>query len=701
MSDLDALADEAAELDGYFSDTPLDPQPNYPDLDESMDAAIVVSNLPKVPAAKVEKLTKVVMKLLSRIGNLHETEDFGGFLMPTDEEGNTLGFCFVEYDSPESALKAVEVLQGYSFDKNHTLHVTQYPRAKELATLESAEFKEPDLPPFQEKPNALEWLEDPNQRDAFVVRHGKETIVRWFDAQTEPTIDYDGSREKEAGVQWCEYYCHWSPAGSFLATLVPAKGVILWSGKNYEKTARFIAKGVRMVNFSPQENYILCSNEDPNDPGAVKIYHIPTGKLLRQFPLYPEKVSKDGPPPPFLWSHDDKYIARMGENLISIYDAPSMRLLDKRSLSAEGICEFQWSPHDNVLAYWAPEANNTPAHVDLIQIPSRKKLRQKNLFNVTKCNMVWHPQGDFLAVKVTRHTKSKKTLYNNIELFRVSEMGVPVEMLDTKDAVLALSWEPRGSRFAMIHAENPSASKVSVSFYDMTKTTEVTVKGKKRQQLSKELNLLETLQNKQCNCLFWSPAGNNIILASLGDAASGTLEFYDVDNKSLTVKEHYRANQVIWDPAGRSVASVVSQPIEGGHFKFAMDNGYILWSFQGKQLYQQSFESFYQFAWRPRESLLTKKEINDVKKNIKKYEKRFDRADKERQRRKYLEETKGKRDERSQFRDLLARNRTIFAKQRAEYIALLGGYDSEDESNYVMREVAVEKVLNTKEEIVM
>ena len=86
--------------------------------------------------------------------------------------------------------------------------------------------------------------------------------------------------------------------------------------------------------------------------------------------------------------------------------------------------------------------------------------------------MVWHPDGTYLAVKVTRHTKSKKTLYNNIELFRVKDEGIPVEMLDIKDAVMALAWEPRGSKFAMIHAENPSASKVNVSFYDMMKKSE-------------------------------------------------------------------------------------------------------------------------------------------------------------------------------------------------------------------------------------
>jgi len=174
--------------------------------------------------------------------------------------------------------------------------------------------------------------------------------------------------------------------------------------------------------------------------------------------------------------------------------------------------------------------------------------------------MVWQDQGDYLAVKVTRHTKSKKTLYNNIELFRLNEVGVPVEMLDMKDAVMALSWEPKGSRFAMIHAENPSSAKVNVSFYDMKKQGEVvTVKGAKKTGQPKtqdvvvaELNKIETLEGRQCNCLFWSPAGSTIIMASLGEAASGTLEFYDVDTKNMVVKEHYRANQVLWDPSGRT-----------------------------------------------------------------------------------------------------------------------------------------------------
>jgi len=703
---------ETEELynDGYFSDNSLDVDPKYPKLRETFETAIVVLNLPKVPQSKIEKLTKVVKKIVSRLGVLAASEDgFDGFLMPYNEEkAMTEGFAIIEYETPEESKNAISVLDGYKFDKNHSLIVTPYMRAAKLGNMEETEFVEPERPPFVEKPNAMSWLEDPSQRDEFVIRQGKETVVSWFDGKDDPVIDYDGSREKEAGVNWCEYYCHWSPKGSYLATLVPARGVILWSGSTYEKVGRFVATDVKNIIFSPNENYILTNNMRWDDEQAIKVYHIQSGKLLRAFPLYPDNIERneDDAPPPFQWSHDDAYLARMGKDLISIYTTPSMRLLDKKSLLAEGIHEFQWSPKTNVLALWSPEQKNSPAHVDLIEIPSRKKLRQKNLFNVSNCSMVWQNDGDYLAVKVTRHTKSKKTLYNNIELFRLNETGIPVEMLDMKDAVMSLTWEPRGSRFAMIHAENPSSTKVDVSFYDMMKKTETAPKkgGKKGQQKQSttisELNKLETLEGKQCNCLFWSPVGSTILMAGLGDSASGTLEFYNVDSKALTVKEHYRANQVVWDPDGRSVATCVSQPVEGGHFKFAMDNGYILWSFQGKQLYQQSFETFYQFEWRPRAKLLSKPEIAKVKKDLKKYEKQFEKADKERARALYLEETKGKRLERKKIRDILANITCLRQEQRAKHVEMLDGYDSDDDANYVVREISIETILSTKEEVV-
>jgi len=719
MSSEPDLEEESASLDGYFSDAPLDPKPEYPPLRETFETAVVINNLPKAPEAKLEKLKKVVLRLVSKIGTLASSPEnnFSGLHIPVNPKTKmTAGVAFVEYSSADEAMKAVKALNEYSFDKNHSLQVYPYMRVIELAQVENTEFTEPEPKPFVEKPNTSTWLMDPSQRDQFVVRHGRETVVNWNDGRHEPVVDYDGSREKKQGVAWCEYYVNWSPRGSYLATMVPSKGVILWGGSTFEKLERFPARGVQSVLFSPQEKFLLTSNNDRNDPEAIKIFSVQSGKKpLRTFPLFPTKFFPDDmsdnekmqtPPPPFQWSHDDNYLARMGKDLISIYETPSMKLLDKRSLIADGIREFQFSPKANILAYWAPEHGNAPAHVDIIELPSRKKLRQKNLFNVTKCSMVWQNEGSYLGVKVTRHTKSKKTLYNNLELFRLDDVGVPVEMLDVKDAVMAFAWEPSGSRFAMIHAENPSSTKVNVSFYDMNKVTEQKIAnaGKKKKDpvstITKEVNKIETLEGKQCNCLFWSPAGKNLLMASLGDSASGTLEFYDVETKALAIKEHYRANQVMWDPSGRTVATVVSQPISGGHYKFAMDNGYILWNFQGKQISQQSYETFYQLQWRPREILLNKNEISNVVKNLKKYEKQFDNADKELSRARYLEETKGKRILRSAYRDRIALLGEYKKQQKARRIELLGGYDSDDESNYIERDLTIETILNTKEEVV-
>ena len=361
MADIDdALAAEAAELDGYFSDAPLDPKPIYPPLREKFDTAIIITNLPTVPQAKYDKLLKVVMKLASKLGTLVENTETGftGVTMPFDEgQDTTFGFAFVEYMTPEDAKNAISVLDDYQFDKKHKLKVIPYERAQKLASVEETTFVEPKAQPFVERPNAAAWLEDPSQRDQFVVRFGRETVVYWSDGKSDPVVDYDGSREKEAGVSWCEYYCHWSPKGSYLATLVPARGVILWSGSTYEKVGRFVAPDVKTVLFSPQEQYLMTNNLRKDDKAAIKVYHIPSGKLLREFPLYPDGIDipqdmEEFPPPPFQWSHDDQFLARMGKDLISIFQTPSMKLLDKKSLLCEGIHEFQWSPKANILAYW-------------------------------------------------------------------------------------------------------------------------------------------------------------------------------------------------------------------------------------------------------------------------------------------------------------------------------------------------------------
>jgi len=82
------------------------------------------------------------------------------------------------------------------------------------------------------------------------------------------------------------------------------------------------------------------------------------------------------------WSNDGKFVARSGNEVLSVYESPVFGLLDKKSIKIPGLKDFTWSPTQNVIAYWVPEDNNAPARVCIMEIPSRREIRVKNLFNV-------------------------------------------------------------------------------------------------------------------------------------------------------------------------------------------------------------------------------------------------------------------------------------------------------------------------------
>lgn len=243
----------------------------------------------------------------------------------------------------------------------------------------------------------------------------------------------------------------------------------------------------------------------PDDEGnSIAIWDIKTGHLLRSFPAISPSDSADEAQrkqgviwPAFKWSSDDKYVARVtpGQQ-ISVYELPSMNLLGKKSVKIEGVVDLEWcplgdkdmdeadavqsgkskkAPRENMLVYWTPELGNQPARVTLMAFPSRTVLRQKNLFNVTDCKLYWQNQGDFLCVRVDRHTKTKKSIFCNLEIFRVREKDFPVEVVELKDTVTDFSWEPRGERFAVVSSSDPNIGnagpgvtiKTDVSFYQL------------------------------------------------------------------------------------------------------------------------------------------------------------------------------------------------------------------------------------------
>jgi len=297
--------------------------------------------------------------------------------------------------------------------------------------------------------------------------------------------------------------------------------------------------------------------------------------------------------------------------------------------------------------------------------------RSHNLFKVQDCNLHWSSNGDYLCVKVDR-LMGKKSVQTCFELCRIREKDIPIEPLQMTEQVVAFAWEPKGHRFAVIHGG--SSNKHDVSFYTME---------------GKHFLLLKKLEKKPVDCLFWSPRGSFIVLAGLG-SLGGTLEFYNVDElESMRSDTHHMLTDVIWDPTGRFLATAVS------YWRYQLDNGFSIWTLQGKQLNHVTKDKFYQFLWRPRPpSLLSAEKQKQIEKNLRDYSRTYNKQDWERKKKAYEEWMNRRNEERAAFYELKQKRLEERAKEKQQRIKLRGGIDSDDESHYDEVEEIVEELLS-------
>ncbi|GFY90394.1 eukaryotic translation initiation factor 3B-2 [Actinidia rufa] len=687
--DLDSLRLPPGEDFGIKSDDE-DMNEEYPlEFDMGFGNIIVVDNLPVVPKEKFEKLEGVVRKIYGQIGVIKED----GFWMPVDPATQkTLGQCFIEYNTPREAELAREKTHNYKLDKSHVFAINMFDDIEKFLKVPD-EWAPPETKPYTPGENLQQWLTDEKARDQFVVRSGSDTEVLWNDARhLKPDPVY-----KRAF--WTESFVQWSPLGTYLAT-VHRQGTAVWGGATtFKQLMRYAHSQVKLIDFSPGERFLVTySSHEPSNPRdthrvVLNIFDVKTGKVMRDFKGNADEFVVGGTGgvtgvswPVFRWGggKDDKYFARIGKNVISVYETETFTLIGKKSIKVENIMDFSWSPTDPILALFVPElgGGNQPARVSLIQIPGKEEMRQKNLFSVSDCQMYWQSNGDYLAVKVDRYTKTKRSTYTGFELFRIKERDIPIEVLELEnknDKIIAFAWEPKGHRFAVIHGDSP---KPDVSFYSM-RTTHNTGRVSK----------LTTLKGKQANALYWSPAGRYIILAGL-KGFNGQLEFYNVDElETMGVAEHFSATDIEWDPTGRYVATSVTSIHE-------MENGFNIWSFNGKLLYRILKDHFFQFLWRPRPpSFLSPEKEEEIFKNLKKYSKKYEAEDQDVSLLLSEQDREKRRRLKDEWDSCVNDWKKWHEEDRSERQSLRDGEASDEEEEYEAKEVEVEELLDVSEEV--
>ncbi|KAH6623748.1 eukaryotic translation initiation factor 3 subunit B [Chaetomium tenue] len=631
-------------------------------LEQGYDTFVVVDGLPEVNADQKPKLVKFLLKKLNSVGRVSEDSVY----MPMGDNGLSLRFAFVEYSSPAEAAAAVRQLDFTPLDKKHTLRVnkmTDVDRYGREGRIEE-EYTAPKIEEFQEKEHLRSFMADPSERgrDQFVMFRGETVGVFWNNEKDQPENIVDRQ-------QWTETFVQWSPQGTYL-TSVHAQGVLLWGGASWARLRRFPHPFVNLVAFSPNEKYMVTWSNRPisipdsghpalsldDDGKNYVIWDLETSKPLRSFAQQDTPATGDDPAkkpakfpwPAFKWSADDKYVARLNQGTsISVYELPKMNLMDKTAIKIEGVMDFEWAPatprrdgvktYEQLFCFWTPEIGSNPARVGLMSIPSKQIVRSLNLFSVSDVKLHWQSDSAYICVKVDRHSKSKKSQATTLEIFRVKEKGVPVEVVDTiKDTVINFAWEPKGDRFVIITTPEPVgavavAPKTSVAFFCPEKAKGNAIGNFKH---------LRTLDKKNSNAIYWSPKGRFVVVAAIANTQSSDLDFFDVDfegekpegEKDLTANlqlmntsEHYGMTDIEWDPSGRYVATWASS------WKHAMENGYHLYDFRGELLREEAIEKFKQWSWRPRPAtLLTKEEQKQIRKNLREYSRVFEQEDADR-----------------------------------------------------------------------
>ncbi|AGO12059.1 AaceriADR399Cp [[Ashbya] aceris (nom. inval.)] len=625
------------------------------------DRYVVVDGAPVAPEAKVGALQKVLTKLFSQAGSVVDME------VPV-EEGRTKGHLFIEFEDANAARRAIKMFNGKKLDVKHRLWVNGLDDMERYGRPDfSTEYREPVVPEFEATEYLRSWLQDEAGRDQFVLQKGEMTAVFWNRNNLQPENVVEPRRN------WSNSILNFSPHGTYLFSFHD-QGIASWGGPQFKRLRRFAHPDVKAISMSSTEKYLVTYSDEPlevsEEPSEacpfgpesrghqLCIWDVATGVCVKTFALPPQQQLQW---PMVKWSFDDKLCARLGPGAIAVYETEkNFQLLGGRVMKIDDVQDFSFAPKGiklasnrpndplaTVMVYWTPESNNQSCKAVLMELPNRRVLRTINLVQVTDVSFHWQNQAEFLCVQVDRHSKSRKTIFTNMEICSLTAREFPFEKVEIKDRCMRFAWEPNSDRFVIISRsetadDNPAIPKNVVSFFAPEK--KVDKKGviiDKELSIFKKWKLVRAIDGKFSNEITWSPAGRFVCVAAIGKIGSRNenIDFYDLDypnsekmintatdvNATLRDVAHVNytsATDYEWDPSGRYIAFWSSA------WKHKAENGYKVFNLAGAIVREELITDFNNFFWRPRpESLLSNSEKKKIRKNLKEWSAHFEEQD--------------------------------------------------------------------------
>ena len=138
------------------------------------------------------------------------------------EDGSTTtkGYCFLEFEDEETALKAADELNDYKFDRKHTFSANLFTDFEKFERTED-EWVEPTRKPYDDLGDLYQHMQDPDSNDQFVVTYDEGRMTQTF-LNKRPEVQSVFERKG-----WSQRGIDFSPTGKFVSTY-HEQGIALW-----------------------------------------------------------------------------------------------------------------------------------------------------------------------------------------------------------------------------------------------------------------------------------------------------------------------------------------------------------------------------------------------------------------------------------------------------------------------------------------
>jgi len=634
-------------------------------LSKNLESIVLIDEIPVATASKLARLEEVMRKKIAEeLEKRNLKIEIKRMAIPyapieKDEKENSYGFALIQFATEQQAQQFQNVFRHFKFTKRSIWETYNLSTINKYSSA-SDHWEAPEMV-HKELDGDLEmWQNDEN--DQFLVLAKDNVSVSLNQCGYGPTRTMAPTgplnlwqKPGMGSEEWDNV--RWSPKGTYVLVFDKhERGLGLFGGQEFVIKEKIPAKCCFNACFSPDEQFLMTQSGRTDNNGnfiesevknEVSVWSIIDGEQKKTF-VFPVGHHCADAWERFQWSPSGQFLATTKKDTLCIFDAWN----DFKPIHGpespngffhvQGLMGFTFSPTDDYIAYWVPEEGERPLRMCIRDLPELKPIRVKNLFNVKSLEMLWHPQGTFLALRVAKTLKGKKGfLYNSYELFHIKEKEIPVDTIEIKDHLLpydierdviktenvgTMAWEKSGMRFAVMYGPNDAVTKTQIKIYKLQTNGKV-----------KALPPME--RSTQFNEISWSPTGRYFVLAQLkkGQSSGGALEWIDANGDPFTATKynpknktellkpvtlatgsHQFATDIEWDATGRYLVTSASA------FAHKMENGYVMWNFLGRELYVNKLEGCSIFKWRPRPvSDISKEQVKEIKTSLSKYENKF------------------------------------------------------------------------------